>query len=102
VAAERTTVDIVAGINSSGDPVFEEVLVDRLDSGTYRVVATPGLGGSLDGRADNLTVYTIPVSAGFTQVERVFNDLLSRHTDVEWYFGNVYDADGVTPLNWWQ
>jgi hypothetical protein len=151
VAAERATVEMVAGINSSGEPVFEEVLVDRLDSGTYRVVATPGLvlgiaaddvvritpdaryqiverggnlavqvygdhdlvdevtkdvwelGGSLDGRADNLTVYTIPVSAGFLQVERVFKDLVARHPDVEWYFGNVYDTeDGVTPLNWWQ
>ena len=148
--AERTTVDMVAGTKSSGEPVFEEVLVDRLHGGVYRVVATPGLvlgiaaddvvrvtpearyeivkrgrnlavhvygdhdlvdevtmdvwelGGSLDGRADNLTVYTMPVSAGLPQVERVFNDLVARHPDVEWYFGNVYDTkDGVTPLNWW-
>ena len=20
---------------------------------------------------------------------------------VEWFFGNVYDEDGVTPLEWW-
>jgi hypothetical protein len=142
---------MVAGIKSSGEPVFEQVLVDRLDGGAYRVVATPGLvlgiaagdvirvtpearyeivergcnlavhvygghdlvdevmkdvwelGGSLDGRADNLTVYTIPVSAGFPQVEQVFNDLVARHPDVEWYYGNVYDTeDGVTLLNWWQ
>ena len=142
---------MVAGTKSSGEPVFEQVLVDRLDDGAYRVVATPGLvlgiaaddvvrvtpearyeiverggnlavgvygshdlvdevtkdvwelGGSLDGRADNFTVYTIPVAAGFPQVERVFNDLVARHPEVEWYFGNVYDTeDGVTPLNWWQ
>jgi hypothetical protein len=61
------------------------------------------LGGSLDGRADNLTVYTIPLTAGFAKVEQVFNDLVARHPDVEWYFGNVYDnEDGVTPLGWWQ
>ena len=60
------------------------------------------LGGSLDGRADNLTVYTIPVTAGFAQVEQVFNGLIDRHPDVEWYFGNVYADDGVTPLGWWQ
>jgi hypothetical protein len=51
------------------------------------------LGGSLDGRADNFTVYTIPVAAGFPQVERVFNDLVARHPEVEWYFGNVYDTE---------
>ena len=61
------------------------------------------LGGALDGRADNLTVYTIPVTAGFPRVEAVFNELVARHPDVEWYFGNVYDPeDGVTPLDWWQ
>jgi Domain of unknown function (DUF4265) len=151
VPAERTTVDLVAGHKSSGEPVFEQVLVDRLDDGTYRIIATPGLvlgiaaddvvrvtpdsqyelvergrnlavqvygnhdlvdevtkdvwelGGALDGRADNLTVYTIPVTAGFPKVEQVFNDLVGRHPEVEWYFGNVYDnVDGVTPLNWWQ
>ena len=151
MAAERTTVDLVAGRKASGEPVFEEVLVDRLDGDTYRIVATPGLvlgvaaddivrvspeaqfevvergrnlavqvygrhedvdeitkdvwelGGALDGRADNLTVYTIPVTAGFPRVEAVFNALVARHPDVEWYFGNVYDPeDGVTPLDWWQ
>ena len=61
------------------------------------------LGGALDGRAPGATVFTIPVTAGFESVERVFNELIARHPDLEWYFGNVYDPrDGVTPLLWWE
>jgi hypothetical protein len=149
-APERTTVSLVAGHASSGRPVLEEVLVDRLDADVYRIVATPGLvlgvaagdtirvqpdtgftllergrnlaiqvygpheladevvtdvwalGGSLDGRAKGLTVFTIPVDATFPRVEAIFDGLAARHPEVEWYFGNVYDeTDGVTPLNWW-
>lgn len=49
----------------------------------------------MDGRARGLTVFTIPVSAGFACVEEIFNRLTKRHPEVEWYFGNVYDpVDG--------
>ena len=34
---------MVAGHKTSGEPVFEQVLVDLLDDGTYRIIATPGL-----------------------------------------------------------
>ena len=149
MSRERDHVDLFAGHNSRGEPVLEEVHVDRLDDGTYRVVATPGLvlgiaagdvlrvtadgryeivrrggnlavqvfgppevieevtkdvwalGGSLEGRTDKLTVFTVPVRAGFAAVERVFEDLVARHPEVEWYYGNVYADDGVTPLDWW-
>ena len=59
------------------------------------------LGGWLDGRAPNLTVFTVPVSVGFPKIERALNEFVSNHSGTEWYFGNVYDEDGVTPLNWW-
>lgn len=62
-----------------------------------------GIGGRLDGRADRLLVYTVPVRAGFPKIERVLNDAVARVQGVNWFFGNVYDIeDGVTPLNWWQ
>jgi hypothetical protein len=147
----RTTVRLDAGRKSTGDPVFEKVLVDPIDGGQHRVVASPTLvlgvaagdtiavgdagrfdvtsrggnqavqvygdhslvvevvpavwtlGGALDGRAPAATVFTIPVTAGFENVERVFNELVARHPAVEWYYGNVYDPqDGVTPLLWWE
>ncbi len=60
------------------------------------------LGGVRDGQTAELTVYTVPVSAGFPAVERVLEDFVRRHPDAEWYYGNVDDTDGVTPLLWWQ
>ena len=146
----RTTIDLVAGQKTSGESVLEEVLVTQVQTGHYRIEATPGvvlgmargdlieyddlskafvvlerggnlavhvygahsiaeraldevaqLGGSLDGRAPNLTVFTVPVSVGFAAVEKLFNDLAAAYEGIEWYFGNVYAEDGVTPLGWW-
>jgi hypothetical protein len=149
----RQTVRLVAGAKTSGEPVFEEVLVERLPTpGHVRVLASPGLvldvaagdvlkvdpeshgfstvsrggnlaiqvygphaaadsieqeisaiGGRIDGRERNLTVFTVPASVGFPAVEKILNSLTARHSEMEWYYGNVYDKDdGVTPLNWWR
>ncbi|MFJ3235918.1 DUF4265 domain-containing protein [Streptomyces sp. NPDC086787] len=148
----QQTVRLIAGTKTSGEPVFEEVLVERLAiPGHVRVLASPGvvldvaagdvikvdsenhefstvsrggnlaiqvygphdaadsieremsaLGGRIDGRERNLTVFTVPASVGFPAVERVLNLLTTRHAGVEWYYGNVYEKnDGVTPLKWW-
>jgi Domain of unknown function (DUF4265) len=60
------------------------------------------LGGRLDGQSRGLTVYTVPVSRGFGELEKVLNVAVARSPELEWYYGNVYDpVDGVTPLNWW-
>jgi hypothetical protein len=148
--AQRSTITIIAGRKASGEPVFEEVLVDRLGGDEYQVIATPGLvlgiaradrirwtggeqqptvlerggyvalqihgehraayeiqpqvaalGGYLDGRAPLLTVYSIPVRAGFGRIEQLAEQIRAGHPEVEWYYGNVYAEDGTTPLNWW-
>jgi hypothetical protein len=59
-------------------------------------------GGALDARAPNLTVFTLPVSLGFLRIEKLFRDFVDRHPGMEWYFGNVYEDDGVTPIGWWE
>ena len=59
------------------------------------------LGGTLDGLDSKVVVYTIPVTAGFEAVEKELNEVVSIFEGAEWYYGNVYDQDGVTPLNWW-
>ena len=60
------------------------------------------LGGRLDGRTPGLSVFTIPVAAGFPAIERIFYDAEKRYPGCSWMYGNVHDpADGVTPLNWW-
>ena len=45
-------------------------------------------------------VFSVPVTAGFPAIERFFADARARFRGSEWWFGNVYDADGK-PLEWW-
>lgn len=66
------------------------------------------LGGWLDGRgwtrdgASSLSVYTIPVAAGFPAIQGALDAFSSAAPGSEWYYANVYDpADDKTPLNWW-
>lgn len=64
------------------------------------------IGGWLDGGHDSpsghLLIYTIPVSIGFGNIERVMTQLSEKFPIEKWMYGNVYDTrDGVTPLNWW-
>lgn len=58
-------------------------------------------GGYLDGRSARQLVYTLPVSVGFEVIEGPFKALEQAFPGLEWLYGNVYGADGVTPLNWW-
>nr|WP_010130308.1 DUF4265 domain-containing protein [Microbulbifer agarilyticus] len=60
------------------------------------------LGGELDLESPRLLVYSIHVSCGFDQIEKILNSACDGANSV-WYYGNVYDpVDGQTPLNWWQ
>ena len=63
------------------------------------------IGGYLDGESHpggSVLVFTIPVSVGFPAIERVMADVIKQYPESEWYYGNVYAEDGITPLNWWQ
>lgn len=60
------------------------------------------LGGRCDVRHRLLTVLTVPVRAGFAAVEGAVTAALADHTGADWYYGNVYDDDGTTPLGWWE
>jgi hypothetical protein len=60
------------------------------------------IGGRVDGESPGLLVFTIPASAGFPAIEKIFYDAEARYPECRWMYGNVYDpADGETPLNWW-
>ncbi|WP_226703393.1 DUF4265 domain-containing protein [Microbulbifer elongatus] len=60
------------------------------------------LGGELDMESPRLLVYSIHVSCGFEEIEKILNGVCDGANSV-WYYGNVYDpVDGQTPLNWWQ
>lgn len=145
-----TTMRIWAAQKASGERVDEEVLVEAVGEGRWRLIASPGLaqgiaaddvielddarrarpvsrggnlaihvfapaeqgddlladmsalGGRRDGRTPSLTVYTVPVAAGFPAVEAALASFTRSHPSAEWYYGNVYDDDGVTPLLWWE
>lgn len=60
------------------------------------------VSGYLDGRSQQLLVYTVPFSVGFAAIQSCMQMLTEKFRGLEWYYGNVYDPnDGVTPLNWW-
>jgi len=46
-------------------------------------------------------IFTLPVDATFPAIERIFNQFVHDHPGSEWLYANVYDNDGVTPLEWW-
>jgi hypothetical protein len=58
------------------------------------------LGGVCEGGPGFALVFSMPVRLGFPKVEAFLDDARTRFPGSEWYFGNVYGADGK-PINWW-
>jgi hypothetical protein len=79
-------------------------VISREDIGPIAEQLTPQLeklGGELDTETPRMLVYSIHVSCGFQDIEKILNTVASP--SVIWLYGNVYDPkDGQTPLNWWQ
>jgi hypothetical protein len=73
-------------------------LAGRVDA--ELVPAVTAMGGTLDGREQELSSFTIPLSAGIPSIETLFNEWVDRADGATWSFGNAYEEDGVTPLPW--
>ena len=58
------------------------------------------LGGTLDGREQELSSFTVPLSAGIPAIEELLNGWVDSAAGATWSFGNAYEEDGVTPLPW--
>jgi hypothetical protein len=58
------------------------------------------LGGTLDGREQELSSFTIPASAGLDQIQQVFNGWTAWAKGSTWSFGNAYEEDGETLQPW--
>lgn len=87
-----------------GGNLAVQVLADEFDPAALAELeaALRELGGWLDGGHTKLRVFTVPVAAaGFPAVEEALEAFLTRNADAEWHFGNVYDEDGETTLDWW-
>lgn len=54
-----------------------------------------------DGYSRSQAVFSFPAKIGFEVMQKLLSQFVSQHPQVEWYYGNVYAEDGVTPLNWW-
>jgi Domain of unknown function (DUF4265) len=60
------------------------------------------LGGCIDGETPGLLVFTIPVTAGFPAIEKIFYDAEKQYPGSTWMYGNVYDPeDPSKQLYWW-
>ena len=75
-------------------PLSREDLA-RLDRAAVR------LGGTFDVHTEHTVGLTIPVSAGFGEIEQTFDKFCEGRDGCEWSLANVFDGDG-NPLNWWQ
>lgn len=61
------------------------------------------LGAELDFENERMLIFSIHVSCGFKEIEKVLDHYINDPEDAAWRYGNVYDpADGTTPLNWWE
>ena len=60
------------------------------------------LGGALDFVNERMMIFSIHVSCGFKELEKILNTYVTEASQSTWVYGNVYDPkDGTTPLNWW-
>jgi hypothetical protein len=59
------------------------------------------LGGVCEGGPGRSLVFSLPVVAGFTEIEDFLNIVCATYPNAAWYFGNVYGTDGQV-LNWWE
>lgn len=63
--------------------------------------AFSALGGTVEAPDDfRFVVVTVPVAAGFANVERAVVAAINDAPGVQWFYGNVYD-ELDQPLNWW-
>jgi Domain of unknown function (DUF4265) len=79
-------------IQLHGDNFIVDKYLDELSVLTHQV----------DGRATDMTVLTVSIKLGFLKIQEILNIFCTKHPEISWYYGNIYDPeDGVTPLNWW-
>lgn len=58
------------------------------------------LGGSLDGREQELTSFTVPLTEGLPQITNVLEGWVRSTKGATWSFGNAYEEDGTTLQAW--
>jgi hypothetical protein len=91
-------------VHEHGGNLCVQVWYPGLDlAGRVDAELTPGvtaLGGTLDGREQELSSFTIPLSAGIPTIEALLSGWVDTADGATWSFGNAYEEDGLTPLAW--
>lgn len=91
-------------VKEHGGNLCVQVWYPGLDlAGRVDAELAPGvtaLGGTLDGREQELTSFTIPLAAGIPVIEALLNGWVDSADGATWSFGNAYEEDGVTALPW--
>ena len=58
------------------------------------------VGARRDGNLERVAVWTIPVEAGFKDIESAINIACKLLIEPFWWYGNVFDSQD-NPINWW-
>lgn len=91
-------------VRSRAGNVAIVVALGDLDKGSAPVqrliTEVERLGGCCEGGPGSSLVFTVPVRAGFRQLESVFDGFRNQGDGVSWWYGNVYDRHD-RPLGWW-
>ena len=58
------------------------------------------VAGVCEGGPSHSLVCSVPVTAGFPNVEAILNSFCHEAPGTTWWFGNVYSLSGE-PLGWW-
>jgi hypothetical protein len=96
-------------VRRSGN-ICVQIFFSRLlkDEDNAVVARMRSVGGWLDGGMElsqqpgRLLIFTIPARVGFASIERLMSEICTGYHVDRWMYGNVYDDDGQTPLNWWR
>ncbi|MFL5576919.1 MAG: DUF4265 domain-containing protein [Gemmatimonadaceae bacterium] len=77
-------------------------VADKSSDLVRRLVANViSLGGVCEGGPGRALAFTIPVTAGFGQIESAFSSLGAGGDGASWWYANVLDRDD-RPLGWWE
>jgi Domain of unknown function (DUF4265) len=90
-------------VASRGGNVAVKFAAEQPIAGVLQFISTEFelLGGRFDGAIGRAGVWTVPVAAGFNEIEGVMARAVALMPGSQWWYGNVYANDGE-PLRWWE
>lgn len=88
-------VQFYLGEGETDDAIATSGLAEKI-----KILVAP-LNGRVDAITPGLISLTIPVAAGFQEIEGVLEVALEKSPGAQWQYANVYDSISGEPLGWW-